>query len=281
MTLRLEADGLAPFTLDDANGIRVAMLDLGFPDVRAVAADRVDQNGVDDDTAHHGASLVTIQATVIRSDAHDVQEVVDRLGAFLNPRYRPYLYFDQDGISERRVRLRVDQLTRPIVAPHYRRVQVSWRAPDGIAEAVTATVVDADATTEDEGGRTYPLAHPRSYSTSSPVGAFDLVNAGTVDVYPLLELWGPCTGPRIENRDGDGYLSLPTLTLAASEWLEVDTRERTIRLNGLANQSRYDLVDFDTFVWPSAAPGTTSWRYFPSSFGAGCHVVATLRSGWQ
>lgn len=280
MTRRLEADGLDVLVLEQFAGYRVSTLDIGLAEVRAVTAGRVDADGDDDSTAHHGAAAVTARILITAGDVDDVQSRLDRLRAFCRPGLRPYLYFDAEDGSERRVRLRADQGSSPWTTPGLREVQVAWRAPDGIVEAAEATIVEADAAAEVEGGRTYPLIHPRTYPTSVPAGAFEIVNE-TAEVYPVFEMWGPCTGPRIENRDAGGYLSFPTVTLAASQWLEVDTKERTVRLNGLANQSRYDDVDFATLVWPSAGPGTTSWRYFPISFDAGCHVVARVRPGWQ
>lgn len=279
MSRRLEAPGLDTLILEPDHGYSVSTIDIGLAEVRAVTAGRVDADGDDDSTEHHGAAAVSLKILVKKSATESAQERLDRLRGFCRPGLRPYLYFDAEDGTERRVRLRADQGSSPWTMPGLREVQVGWRAPDGIVEAAEASVIEAEAAADVEGGRTYPLVHPRTYPASATLGVFEVMNA-TAEVYPVLELWGPCSGPRIENRDG-GFMSFPDLVLGASQWLEVDTREKTVRLNGLANQSRYDDVDFDTLAWPSAGPGVSSWRYFPVSFGDGCHVVARVRRGWQ
>lgn len=281
MVRRLEADGLDTLLLEPEFGFRVSVLDIGLAEIRSNTYGRVDADGDDDTTRHHGAAAVSMQLLIKPTSDTTAQALLDRLRGFCRPALRPYLYFDDEDGVERRIRLRPDQASTPWRMPGLREVQIGWRAPDGIVEAAEPTVVEANATVGTEGGIEFPITFPLVFSSSSPVGAFDISNDGTAVVYPMIELWGPSTGPRIENRDGDGYMSFPSLTLDDSEWLEIDTRDRTILLNGLSNQLRYDDVDFETLVWPAAAPGTSSWRYFPESFGDGARAVVSIRSGWQ
>lgn len=169
-TLRLEAEGLDPFDLEDDQGLTVSAFDLGFPQVRGVVALRADSDGENDTTALYGARVVTVAGAVREAAGVTRQEVLDRLASFLRPDLRPYLYFDsEEDANERRVRLRVDTHTRPIVSPGLSyQVLVSWRAPDGVQEAATATSETAEAAVDDEGGLTFPISFDLEFADTPP-----------------------------------------------------------------------------------------------------------------
>lgn len=279
--IRLEADGLTTLELDDANGFDVEAVDLGFPSIRAVADSRVDADGEDDRTAHIGARAVVLSGVVVPTATLTRQAVLDRIRAFLRPDLRSYLVFELEaGVGARRIRLRGDQAGAVIERPGSAEVTFGWSGPDGIIEAETEASVVAEATPDVEVGREYPLEFPRAYPTSSPLGVVTVTNAGTVTAYPVLELYGPCTNPRIENQTTGGALVFSNLTLADGEMVEIDTRERTIFLEGDELQSRYDRLDFAESSWWALAPGDNSVRFYPESFDVGCEAVVLFRSAW-
>jgi hypothetical protein len=144
------------------------------------------------------------------------------------------------------------------------------------AQAVTAT---ANAVPVSEVGRTYDLTFDRDYVGTSPIGSVTVTNAGTTAVNPVFELYGPCIDPVIQNLTTDQQLGFG-ITLAATQYLEVNTRDRTVRLNGLANQNRYNTLDFATSEWFGLAPGATLLRYQPATFAAGAVAKVTFRSAW-
>lgn len=305
---RLEADDLTTFPLERDEGIIVSELDIGFPAIRGVVEERPEADGEVDETAYIGARAVVLSGTIagvpaistrtyrqlsyfgiyvapvpeeiVTTPAISRQTVMDRLRAFLRPDVRPYLIYrlEADG-SERRIRLRADQHSTPIVRPGSAEFSVAFRGPDGIQEAVAASSSTADATA-DEGGRQYPLVFNRSYPASPTLGVVTVTNAGNAFAYPVLKLYGPATGPAIENQTLGKALEFPGLVLAAGEHLEIDTRAKTIRLDGSASQSRYEELDFETSTWWALAPGANAVRYYPSGFAAGAEAVIEFRSTW-
>lgn len=281
--LRLEADGLDPFDLDDANGFDVASVDLGFPSIRATTAPRALADGEDDRTTYYGARAVVLSGTVVPSSTLTRQEVLDRLRAFLNPRLRPILYFTLESTgAERRIILRGDASSAPIERPGSAKVTVGWKGPLGIQEAAAETLETALATPALEPGRSYPRTYMLTYPDSSPIGSVVVSNAGNVAAYPVLELYGPATDPRVENITGGGRLEFTGLTLGIGDFLEIDVRERTILFNGLDGASRYAFLDFAASSWRGLelGPGDNLLRYYPETYDVGSEAIVRFRDAW-
>lgn len=281
--LRLEADGLATFPLEDSEGFDVEQVDLGFPTIRAVTDSHANTDGETDLTAYIGARAVVLSGVIVPTETATRQEVLDRLRAFLNPKLRPYLvYVLDDGVPERRIRLRADQHSAPIERPGFAQVTVGWRGPDGVQESTTLTSDVATATPAVEPGRSYPRTYVLSYPASSPIGSITINNHGNVAVYPVLYLYGPATDPRVENITGGGSLEFAGLTLGDGDYLQIDTRERTILLNGMSTASRYSLLNFAASAWAGLelAPGNNLIRYFPVTYGAGAKAIIRYRTAW-
>lgn len=275
--LRL-VEGTRELILDPAHGYSRARLDIGFPAVRAVTQPRGGRNGEDDTTQFHGAAAVTLDLT-LNPAIGSLTALLDAVRSFCRPAARPYLVVERDG-TQRRIQLRADQASSPLVDPTHQLAQISWRAPDGVMEALAEEIGTAEAVPSAEAGRSYNRSYPLSYPQSSPVGSVTVTNAGTVDVHPLLRLYGPCTDPRVENQSTGDRLVFTGLTVAAGDWIEIDCREATIRLNGLASQSRYARLDFAASTFLRLLPGLNTVRYYPVSFSAGARLEVRYRSAW-
>jgi hypothetical protein len=96
----------------------------------------------------------------------------------------------------------------------------------------------------------------------------------TVDIY------GPCSGPLFRVVNTGATLSFSSLSLAAGDYLHIDTAARTITLNNDPSQSRYDALDMATSQWPSLPPGSPQVVFSPASSSAGCVAVVSWRSTW-
>jgi hypothetical protein len=259
-------------------GYKVSRLDVGFPAVRPVTQSRPDEDGELDTTALYGAAAVSMDLMLIPG-ALTLTALVDELRSFCHPASRPYLVVERDG-QQRRMRLRVDQQSAPITTPLYQHVQAQWRAPDGVWEALTEQIGTSDAVTAGSGGRTYPRTYSLSYAASSPVGAVTVTNDGTVPVRPVLRLYGPATDPRVENQSTGERLIFTGLSLLAGDWLEIDCREKTARLNGLVSQSRLSRLDFANSTYLRLLRGMNTVRYYPVSFGDGARLEVRFRPAY-
>jgi hypothetical protein len=105
-------------------------------------------------------------------------------------------------------------------------------------EVVTTNVGAPD----NVGGVTSPLTSPFVEAMSSP--ASGVVNAGDADTFPIVQIYGPITGPRIVNLTTGFQVSLPGLSIAAGDFVQVDMRSPvSVRLNGSSLADRYSFVD--------------------------------------
>jgi hypothetical protein len=272
---RLE-DGSDVLHLTEANGFFVQSLDTGYPTARAVVDNRAGADGTYDSTAYFGNRTVSMFVRAVG----DRRVAFEQLSRFLRPITRPYLYYTLDG-TERRIRLRANNRSAAFTGtPNSQEMLAQWVAPDGVIEAATETVAVAQATSGIEVGRTYDLTFDRTYAATSPVGSVTVTNAGTTFAQDFqIQLHGPCTNPVIQNLTTGEQLRFLT-TLSASQFLQINVRDKTVRLNGLATQNRYNTLDFAVSNWFSLPPGPSLLRYSPDTSSAGAFARVSFRSSW-
>lgn len=278
---RLEADDLDTFELVESEGIVVSVLDLGFAEIREAAEARPDTDGVIDQTAFIGACVVTLSGTIVGTASVTRQAVLDRLKTFLWPGRRPYLVFQQEPYSDvRRIRLRAKSHGAPISRPVTADFVVSWSGPDGVQEAYEEETTTFSASTDVEAGFTFDISFDLVFPESPPVGVTTVTNDGNVNAYPIVRLYGPCTGPKVENQTLGRKIELPSLTIAAGDYIELDTRAKTIFLLGDPDQSVSNFFDFDVSDWWWLVPGDNDLRYYPTTSDPGAAAEITFRPNW-
>jgi hypothetical protein len=285
-TLRLElVDPLGNVTdtldlMDETNGYRVASLDIGFPTVRAVTAALATRDGDYDTTALFGPRTVTVAGSLVPSAFGSRQAALAALAHWCQPRLRPRLVYAVDAGEELlAIGLRGDQMSAVYDNPAVSAFQVSWVAPNPVAYSLTQnqTTVGPEQTAP-LGGRTYPLAFPRTYPAAGAGGSGQgtIQNDGTYPTWPIFRIYGPCTNPAIFWVDPPGPAIVFTggLAVNAGDYLEVDTANQTALINGLTSASRYSNLDFTQTVWQPCYAGATVIRFAPATFSLPCQLVA-------
>jgi hypothetical protein len=278
VTFRLERDGIAPLVLSPDNGWHVRAADFGFPNVRAVVDGRPQADGTDDRTRHFGARVVSLDLL----GRGQRQQRIDQLSPFLVPNRRSYLYFPV-GNFERRILLR----GRDRSAVYDRNtgkqaIFVQWDAPNGTMETAVEQTATAFASDPVEPGFTFDLTFPLLFPNATPVGTTIVTTVGNALCPPILQLYGPCVNPRIENVNDLDELGAAkrlqfNITIAQGDFLEVDVRERTVNLNGNPAQNRYSTLDFAASRWWTLQPGPNAIRYFPQSYSGDARAVVAFR----
>ncbi|MEU8264485.1 hypothetical protein AB0C02_28165 [Micromonospora sp. NPDC048999] len=118
------------------------------------------------------------------------------------------------------------------------------------------------------GGLRVPFRVPFRLVTQQTAGIATAVNAGLAPAGLRLRFAGPSPQPRVTVQwpDGTRRQLRVALTLAAGEWLDVDTEARTALLNGDPTNSRRADVTGD---WPLLAPGSNTLRYAAAEWASG------------
>lgn len=265
--------------------IDITALNLGFPAVRAVTESRTDDDGEDDTTELFGARAVSMNLTLYNTPA----ALVDQLRAFLSPRARPYLYLiDSEWSGERRWRLRVDQSADPITEGAddiLREVQLQWSAPDGVWEATDLSTVNIAAESTTASGLGFPISYPIAWPSTAAAGVTQIDTASTIPLHWVARMYGPCDGPRLTNATTGQQLAFQAvaattngLSVAAGEYIEVDSRARSAYYLSDAGASRLSALDFANSDWWQLAAGINLVRFNPVLvLGPGCSAVIEYR----
>lgn len=127
-----------------------------------------------------------------------------------------------------------------------------------------------------DGGLTVALTPPVTVDATAVGGTANLTNIGTAPAPLHIRLDGPLEQPWIAVQDeaGNSVLLRFDITLLSGQWLDVDTGERTVLIQGL--QSRRGVVSGE---WPLLPPGDAREVEFRASAGSGTATV-THRSVW-
>lgn len=278
-------DGAREMAVYPRDGIAPQSLDVAFPEIREVAEARTDDDGTRDTTALFGARAVSLEL-VAYQDPAVIADLLAEIKTYLHPRVRPYLHVTDDGWdAERRIRLRADQFSEPYtgyVSSVQRQVQVQWKAPDGIWEAADLTSVVVTADVPEDVGITFPITFPLAWTPTQATGAQEVTNPGGVPAHFIARLYGPCTGPELSNdTTGETIKFTSSLTIAAGDYVEIDTRERTAYLLSQTDATRLQYLNFATTSWWRLEPGTNLIRYHPASgVGMGSAAVIDYRPAW-
>ena len=105
-----------------------------------------------------------------------------------------------------------------------------------------------------------------------------VTNNGTANTWPVIRITGPCANVSVIHVASGRTLALPTLTLTAGQWVELDTRPgyRTVTRENGGNASAHLSPGsrIDQFYLP---PGTSEmrWTAFDST------LTARMRVTWR
>jgi len=136
----------------------------------------------------------------------------------------------------------------------------------------TETTVTSPILAGSSSGLTWPLTWPLVWGTVT-ASSFTVTNDGTSRAEFVATIPGPVTNPVIQHIDRGLELAFE-ITLDAGQYLEVDTEERTVLLNGTAN--RYYVK---SGTWFNLAPGDNLLSYRADSGSSNLSIV--YRSTWS
>ena len=238
----------------------VTSLQVSSPDVREVVRNRSLADGTLDDTRYLGARAITlaIRFNDVSRCAADVdtsmQVLIDQLTPYMTPRRRPTLTWQLPRSDQLRAAVvRGSNWSWAVAGPKAQGIAPQWIVPTG---EILAGGPDAEQcitikpSSDTETGRNYDLTFNRTYPASQPVGGRTIVNPGTGLAHWTLTIYGPVVNPRftingiVFKTDRQGGVAL-----VAGQTLVVNTRTRTVLLNGVAAASKYQNTNYDEWSW--------------------------------
>lgn len=253
---------------------------LGQPPLRSSDVEPPGEDGLWLGTDYYSGRTLRIDAGI--RQAGDWQGVLDTLSALLDDSDTPTvrgqggttldLRLKFPGRDARVIRGRLRKLDPDVSQSIHGWVplDIEFQAQDHLfyADAPGTTSMPLGSLTA--GGVTFPLVFPFTIAGDpSAVGRPGFLEvAGTAPTWPVLRVAGPCANPTITHVASGRTLTVQT-TLAAGEWVEIDTRPgwRTVlRENGgsvpLAPTSRIDQFvlspGLNEIHWSATDPTLTS-----------------------
>lgn len=156
-------------------------------------------------------------------------------------------------------------------------VRAAFVGLDPIVYSGTETVVDEIGLPTYSGGLTVPFTVPFTINGTLSAGFADITNSGKADTGMLIRIDGPVSEPFVwlEHDDGTVQRLDFDIELAAGQWLDVDTKNRTVLLEGAASRRGQTSGD-----WPILPPGAHRLRWNAAVYNEQAKLTVRYRSAW-
>lgn len=155
--------------------------------------------------------------------------------------------------------------------------QAAFVALDPFIYAGDQTVIDEIGLPIFTGGLTVPVMVPVQIDGALAAGFADLTNTGTADAGLSIRIDGPVVMPSVWLVHDDGTVQRLRfdIELVAGQWLDIDTRIRTVLLNGTTSRRGQTTGD-----WPILPPGTHRLRWNATTYNDQATLTVRWRSAW-
>lgn len=221
----------------------VTSLDPGMPAVRSSVQDAPSRYGTVDTSRYFGARAVT---AAFSSDEAGRRALMNTLSELADPSQRFYLVvtIPEWGTGQWRMLLRPDQFSMPLTYTDD-DIQAGWQAPYGVWETLnlsSRTIWPGGVST---GGKSYPLSYPRDYGTGTAPGTGVVTIGQHLATPPVIRIYGPVTAPSITNSTTGTTLAFQgSFTIAAGQYVAIDSGAGTVLANDDPNASRLQFIDW-------------------------------------
>jgi len=269
----------------------VTQLQIGSPTVRTVMRHRALADGAFDDTRYLGSRAVTVTCRLNNrgripgcSGAIDMQTLLDFVLPYMSPRLRPTLSYQLPGSpTSRSMVVRGESWPVGIDGPKYPTLPLQFVCPSG--EIFSGDEGDVDCVTitpatEVEAGRTYDLTFDRQYPAAQPLGGRLVQVEGSTSAHWNAKLYGAVTDPTLAVNGV--RIQFTGVVVAVGDYLEIDTRTRTILLNGDPSASRYAQTNFTEWNWDQLRlhPGENTIFFGGTNLSATASALVCWRPTW-
>lgn len=286
---------LDALTIADAGGSDVSLMSAtrllksisglqGVATPREIVRDRPSQHGQIIETAYFGEKTVAIEGALVGVDEAAIWTEFDALNAALwdaidTPRTLKWTRSAAGLQLQSAVQLAglYDAPIRADDAGVILPYQVILRREDPRAYSQTQTTTTGAAITTAGGGLTFPAEFPWLF-TPSGAGESSPNNGGNVPTPAIFRIYGYVTAPQIIDTGSTRKMTLSG-EIGVGDYLEIDVRERTAKLNGLID--RENLVDFANTDWLTGEfEGAKTFRLIASTFDGSARLDVLHRNAY-
>lgn len=277
----------------------VVSFQIGSRAVRANMRNRALAHGAFDDTRYGGARAVTVSIVLnehprCSPNPTTMQGLLDLLLPYTMPYRRPVLQYSLPGSDGdvRQLTVRGNGAPVQIGGAKHQGIVAQFVSGDGdITTAGDPTCLLISPAADVELGRVYPpsvgdaagRAYDRTYPASLAVGDRILTQLGNERAHWTAAIFGAVTNPFLTiNGVTINFNVNGGVNLLAGQSLVLDSKARTIYLNGDPNSSRYDKSNFVAWTWDDVLlkPKDNLVRFGGSVLGVGASVNLCWSPTW-
>lgn len=229
------------------------------PAIRDSIEDRSQQDGGFDSAGFYSSRVVTINARVEQASRAAALALRDEIDA-LSPQVPQLVVVDDPDLGPRSsLGMIVGNTFDGWMSPVGFRYTLTVKCTDPLKYGPEVFASTGLAGSTGGTGLTYPLTYPRDYGLAPGVtpGALTISNAGKAAYFPRLRIDGPVPNPTVfvaETGDSLRYNG----TLTAGQWLDIDTRNRRVLLNGQVSH-RYKVASTGRWLSIPAGGASIGW----------------------
>lgn len=252
---------------------------------RPVARHRALANGGYDDTRFVGGRVATLTLVTNEVQCGDgssasVQDLLDLILPFVSVERRPTLRWSLPGGEPRQMTVRGESAPIDFSQPRYLPLVISFVAEDGEITSPNVECLLIQPALDVELGRVYDFAPNRSYPPSGAIGDRSVTHLGNEPANWTATIFGGVVDPFL--RVNGVTVSWTGLTVPAGSSIQIDTRERTMFLNGVAADNTYGLTNFQqwSFADLRLQPGVNRVRFGGQNLDAAAVMQMCWFSTW-
>lgn len=150
--------------------------------------------------------------------------------------------------------------------------RIEFVAPYPFLLSSTSTNTQVDPYTG--GGGAIPSAIPFSLGVGGS-GAETINNAGNGTEYPTIKIYGSIENPSMQNTTTGKQFSLSYNLSTSTDYIEIDTYNQTVLLNGVTNIRQYFSGDFITLE-----AGDNEIKLTSASYDSNAHAIVTHKDSY-
>lgn len=266
----------------------VVAFSIGARAPREVIRNRALADGVRDDTRYAGGRAATVALRLNDKACGTpvtMQSLYDRLLPYTLARRRPTLRWSLPGSDGEQRQMVVRGADAPVMidSPKHPVISCSFVSDGEITSAGPEECTVINPALDVEQGRVYDRSGDRAYPASIAVGARNIFQGGNERAHWHGAIYGASTNPYISiNGVRIDFLSNGGLLLPSGSSVVIDTRERTMFLNGDPASSRFDRTNFTDWQWEDLMlqPGNNVVRFGAATIGVGAQMNLCWKRTW-
>jgi hypothetical protein len=252
------------------------------PNIRTNVEDLPETDGAIAGNSYLGQRPITLSGEIIGVDAAVRNQLIVSLQrAARGLRSNATLYGSPSGLVPMQASLRVVNLRVTGQWKKAFQLQAICADPRMYSQALNSSTLTQSGMTGSSGA-SFPLAFPINFGGGSGASvAVNLTNAGNFSAPATIRIAGPITDPHVTNAATLETLYLDSsggLTLAAGEYVEIDTLARTVTKSDGTNY--YAKVRFPASIWLNVEPGSSTLQLWGSVTSAVTALTVSWRDTW-